>query len=50
MVGGGGGGNEIWHEDRCTGKVIANFLRILLKIISAEIIAFSIILTIFGQE
>ena len=30
--------DEIWCEDRCSGKVIAHFLRILLKIISTEII------------
>ena len=25
--------DEIWHEDRCSGKVNVQFLRILLKII-----------------
>ena len=36
--------DEIWLEDRCSGKINAHFLRILLKIILTEIIS---ILTIF---
>ena len=31
--------DEILYEERCSGKVKANYLRILLKIISTEIIS-----------
>ena len=35
--------DEIWREDRCSGKVNAHFIRILLKLIAMEVISPEII-------
>ena len=44
--------DEIWYEERGSGKVNAHFLRIMLKIISTEIISIysNFDLFFFGQE
>ena len=39
--------DEIWHKHRCSGKFNVHLLRILLKVISMEIISIYVILTSF---